>query len=144
MAMRIGEAAKAAGVGVETIRFYERRGLIARPKRPVRGGARTYPEETIARIRFIRRAQSIGFSLRQIKELVTLQLDPDADCGEVRACAQAKLDEVNRKIASLGAMRTALEELLGDCPGQGRLDECSILAALSTSGDETKGGEWVP
>lgn len=141
--MRIGEAAKAAGVGVETIRFYERRGLIARPKRPVRGGARTYPEETIARIRFIRRAQSIGFSLRQIKELVTLQLDPGADCGEVRACAQAKLDEVNRKIASLEAMRTALEELLVACPGQGRLDECSILAALSTSGGETKGGEWV-
>lgn len=139
--MRIGEAARAAGVGVETIRYYERRGLIARPARPARGGARTYPEETVARIRFIRQAQSIGFSLREIKELVSLQLDPDADCGEVRARAQAKLDEVNRKITGLGAMREKLEEVLVACPGHGGLDECAILAALSAGSGGTRGGQ---
>lgn len=142
--MRIGEVAKAAGVGVETIRFYERRGLIARPARPVRGGARSYPQETVARIRFIRQAQSIGFSLREIEELVSLQLDPAADCCEVRARAQAKLDEVNRKITSLGAMRAKLEEVLVACPGQGGLSECSILAALSTTGGEAKGSARLP
>lgn len=132
--MRIGEAAKAAGIGVETIRYYERRGLVARPARPVGGGARSYPEETVARIRFIREAQSIGFSLREIKELVSLKRDPDTDCGEVRARAKAKLDEVNRKIAGLEVMRTKLEQALGACPGRGRLDQCAILAALGTGG----------
>lgn len=139
--MRIGEAARAAGVGVETIRYYERRGLIARPARPVRGGARSYPEETIARIRFIREAQTIGFSLREIKELASLELDPDADCGEVKARAKAKLDEVNRKIAGLGAMRVKLEQVLVACPGRGRLDQCAILAAPSTGGGGIKRGE---
>lgn len=139
--MRIGDAARAAGVGVETIRYYERRGLIARPARPVRGGARSYSKEAIARIRFIREAQSIGFSLREIKELASLELDPDADCGEVKARAKAKLDEVNRKIAGLGAMRMKLEQVLVACPGRGRLDQCAILAALSTGGGGIKRGE---
>lgn len=138
--MRIGEAAQAAGIGVETIRYYERRGLIARPGRPV-CGARSYPEETVARIRFIREAQSIGFSLREIKELVSLKLDPDTDCGEVRARANAKLDEVNRKITSLEAMRTKLDQALVACPGQGRLDQCAILAALGAGGGTESGDD---
>lgn len=131
--MRISEAAKAAGVGVETIRFYERKGLVEQPKRPVMGGGfRFYSGETIERIRFIRQAQEIGFSLREIKELLALRVDPAADCGEVRTHARAKLDEVNRKIASLTQMQGALEELIDACPGHGAaLGECSILEALT-------------
>jgi len=80
--MRISDAAKAAGVGVETIRFYERKGLVAQPKKPILGGGfRSYSRETVERIRFIRQAQEIGFSLKEIKELLSLRVDPDADCG---------------------------------------------------------------
>jgi len=136
--MRIGEAAKAAGVGVETIRFYERKGLIERPARPAAGdGFRTYPQAAIDRIRFIRKAQEIGFSLSEIKELLSLRLDPDADCGEVRARAQTKLDEVNEKVSRLSAIRTALERLIESCPGRGAgLTECSIIEALTGSVSE--------
>lgn len=133
--MRISKAAKAAGVGVETIRFYERKGLVAQPTRPAAGGFRSYPAETVARIQFIRQAQDIGFSLREIRELLSLQLDPSADCGEVRAHAQTKLDEVKRKITSLESMKEALEELIEACPGKGALRQCSILAALTASID---------
>jgi len=131
--MRISDAAKAAGVGVETIRFYERKGLVEQPRRPVLGGGfRSYSEETVERVRFIRQAQEIGFSLKEIKELLSLRVDPDADCGEVRAHARTKLNEVNRKIASLTEMKAALEELIDACPGQGAaLGECSILEALT-------------
>lgn len=131
--MRISEAAKTAGVGVETIRFYERKGLVEQPKRPVMGGGfRFYSGETVERIRFIRQAQEIGFSLREIKELLALRVDPAADCGEVRTHARAKLDEVNRKIASLIQIQGALEELIEACPGHGtELGQCSILEALT-------------
>lgn len=133
--MRISEAAKAAGVGVETVRFYERKGLVEQPKRPIlSGGFRSYSTETVERIRFIRQAQEIGFSLREIKALLSLRVDPAADCGEVRAHARTKLGEVNRKIASLNVMKGALEELIEACPGQGAaLGECSILKALTRS-----------
>ncbi len=133
--MRISEVAKAAGVGVETVRFYERKGLVVQPKRPVlSGGFRSYSTETIERIRFIRQAQEIGFSLREIKKLLSLRVDPDADCGEVRTRARTKLDEVNRKIGRLKEMKFALEALIEACPGRGvALGECSILEALTRS-----------
>ncbi len=131
--MKIGEAAKAAGVGVETIRFYERKGLVRQPRRPVLGGFRSYAGETVERIRFIRQAQGIGFSLKEIKDLLSLRIDPAANCGEVRAHARAKLDEVNTKIASLNHMKCALEDLIEACPGEGALGECSILEALTGS-----------
>ncbi|MFQ5535719.1 MAG: heavy metal-responsive transcriptional regulator [Sphingomonadales bacterium] len=140
--MKISEAAKAAGVGVETIRFYERKGLVPQPRRPVLGGFRSYTREAVERIRFIRKAQGIGFSLKEIKDLLSLRIDPNADCGEVRAHARAKLDEVNKKIASLNHMKAALEELIEACPGEGALGECSILEALAGSQfDEAPAGK---
>jgi len=137
-AMTIGPAARLAGVGIETIRFYERRGLIEQPPKPAGSGFRVYPEETVLRLRFIRQAQEIGFSLREIDELLSMRADPAADCGDVRDRATAKLTEVNRKIAQLGQIRGALEELIAACPGRGALRACSILEALADA--ETGGG----
>ncbi len=138
--LTIGKAALKAGVGVETIRFYERKGLVERPRKPAVGGFRDYPAETIGRIRFIRQAQEIGFSLREIKEILSLRADPKADCSHVRERAAAKLDEVNRKIARLAGIRGALEELIAACPGRGALRACSILDVLT---DVDEGGAGV-
>jgi MerR family transcriptional regulator, copper efflux regulator len=135
--MTISKAAREAGVGVETIRFYERKGLIAQPAKPKDSGFREYPTETVQRIHFIRLAQEIGFSLREIEELLSLRADPAADCSDVRERATAKLTEVDRKIAQLEQIRGALKELIAACPGRGALRACSILEALS---DAEEGG----
>lgn len=124
----IGKAASAAGVNVETIRFYERRGLIEQP--PKGGGYRTYSPATIARVRFIRQAQQIGFSLREVSELLALKANPDADCADVRREAVQKIDEVDRKLAELHRIRTALQTVIDSCPGEGNLCACTILDAI--------------
>jgi len=131
--MTIGRLARRAGVGVETVRFYERQGLIAQPPRP-NGGFRHYPEEAVSRIRFIREAQRLGFSLREIGELLGLQADPAADASKVRERTLAKLAQVDDKIAQLERIRGALRTLLAACPGEGELAGCSIMEALA--GDE--------
>ena len=133
-AMTISKAASKAGVGVETIRFYERRGLIQKPRKPKDNGYRVYPEETVRRTRFIRQAQEIGFKLREIDELLSLQADPSADCADVRDRATVKLEEVNRKIVQLESMRSALEELITACPASGAMRACSILQSLGSNG----------
>ena len=130
-AMTIGKAAGDAGVGVETIRFYERQGLIERPRKPVGSGVRVYPPETVERIRFIREAQQIGFSLREIRDLLALRADPSADSSEVRQQAVAKLQEVQRKIEQLERIGAALEVLIAACPGRGGLQACSIMEAIT-------------
>ncbi|MGQ0663587.1 MAG: MerR family DNA-binding protein [Pseudomonadota bacterium] len=129
--MTIARAARAAGVGVETIRFYERRGLIVQPRKPANGGFREYDAETVGRIRFIRQAQELGFSLREIEELLSLRADPNADCSEVRTQATTKRDEVRQKIAHLERIRAALDMLIAACPGKGAVTACSILDALT-------------
>ncbi len=140
-AMTIGRAARQAGVGVETIRFYERKGLIEQPLRPRDASFRVYPAETVRRIRFIREAQEIGFSLREIDELLSLRADPAADSSDVRERAIAKRDEVERKIAHLQEIHAALEELISACPGKGALRHCSIMESLtSASTREVDGG----
>lgn len=145
-AFTIGRVARAAGVGVETVRFYERRGLLRRPPRPA-GGFREYDPGTVERIRFIRRAQQLGFSLREIAELLSLRTDPAADCADVRARARRKREDVDRRIADLLAIRVALDELIAACPGGGGLRHCTILGALSgmstaprRDGDGERGG----
>jgi MerR family copper efflux transcriptional regulator len=131
--MTIGQAARRASCSVETIRFYERQGLIARPAKPA-AGFRRYPSDIVDCLRFIRQAQGLGFSLREIDELLSLRADPTADCADVRARAGAKLDEVVRKIAELEHIREALGELIEACPGHGAARTCSILVALAHSG----------
>ena len=138
-AMTISRAAAKAGVGVETIRFYERKGLIEQPPKPFDGGFRIYPGEAVARIRFIRQAQDIGFSLREVAELLSLRADPSADCSDVREQATMKLEEVNLKIARLEEIRGALEDLISACPGRGALRSCSIMDALIDAAGETGG-----
>ena len=136
--MTIGNAAREAGVGVETIRFYERKGLIDQPPKPAFGGFRVYPDEAVKRIRFIRQAQELGFSLREIDELMSLRADPAADSGEVRERATAKVTEVKRKIMELERIRAALETLIAACPGGGALRACSIMDALEADGDRER------
>lgn len=129
--LTIGEAARQAGVGVETIRFYERRGLVEQPLKPQEHGFRVYSPEQIKRVKFIRRAQRIGFSLQEIRELLSLRADPEADCSEIRAQAAAKLEEVARKIEQLREIETALKALIAVCPGRGGLQACTILDTLA-------------
>src|SRR5260370_38037584 len=105
----IGEAARQAGVGVETIRFYERRGLIEQPPTPAGRRVRIYPGEAVKRIRFIRQAQQLGFTLCQIEELLALRAHPATDCSEVREQAISKLEAVRRKIERLRDIGAALE-----------------------------------
>ncbi len=129
-ALTIGTAAREVGVGVETIRFYERQKLINRPLKPEGTGVRRYSAETVARIRFIKEAQHLGFSLREIRELLALRADPSADCSMVREQALAKLHEVHDKIERLRQIGSALETLITACPAQGSLQACSIIDAL--------------
>ena len=136
--LTIGRAAERASVGVETIRFYERKGLIEQPPKPQDAGFRVYPEETVHRIRFIRQAQELGFSLREIKDLLSLRADPKTDSGDVRERAEAKLTEVNRKMMELERIRAALEALISACPGGGALRACSIMDALEGDGDRER------
>ena len=123
--MTIGNLARAAGVHVETIRFYQRRGLLPQPKRPP-AGARRYGEEAAARLRFIRRAQDVGFSLDEVAELLRL----DRGCHDARALATAKLAAVERRIADLARMRKTLRALIGRC-AQGDSGGCPIIEALA-------------
>jgi MerR family mercuric resistance operon transcriptional regulator len=128
-ALTIARAAHEAGVNIETIRFYERRGLI---ERPLKGeGYRVYSRDHIARIRFIKEAQQIGFSLTEINELLALRADPNADCSAVQQQAIAKQQEVRRKIEQLREIDAVLETLIAACPGQGALQCCSIIDALN-------------
>lgn len=124
-----GQVAERAGIGVEALRFYERKGLVPEPPR-TEGGYRQYAPETVARIRFIRRAQEIGFSLAEIAELLDLRVDPRTDCADVRDRALSKLAEVESKIRDLERMRATLSDLADSCIGSGTARECPILDAL--------------
>ncbi len=129
--MTISRIAERTGVGVETIRFYERRGLIKQPVRPRNSGYRFYDDEVVERIRFIRQAQELGFSLREIAELLALRADPAADCSNVRMQAMSKREEVERKIAHLQHIRGALDVVIATCPGGGALRARTIIDALT-------------
>jgi MerR family mercuric resistance operon transcriptional regulator len=128
-ALSIGQVAKQAGIGVETVRFYEREGLLEEPpRRP--GGYRAYPPEVVPRLRFIRRAKDLGFSLREIAEMLSLRVNPRATCGDVLRLAEEKIAAVEAKIADLQRIGAALRELAGACTGAGPASACPFLEYL--------------
>jgi len=127
--MTIGKVARAAGLGVQTVRFYERQGLIATPARSG-AGYRLYTPDTIQRLLFIARARALGFTLLEIAELLALQKAPDVHCADIEARANAKIVNIDHRIAQLEAMRRALDELVSQCRGAGPSHGCPILDAL--------------
>jgi MerR family copper efflux transcriptional regulator len=129
--LTIGEVAEQGGVHIETLRYYERRGLLEKPPRSA-SNYRQYPETAVRRVRFVKRAQELGFSLNDIKELLSLQAAPEAGCAEIRAHAEAKMKAIEDKISSLTAMKKALSRLVTACSGEGPLSECPILESLET------------
>lgn len=139
----IGRLARAAGVGIETIRFYERQRLLARPRRPERG-FRAYPEDAVQRIRFIRQAQALGFTLREIQELLTLRADPSVDCADVLQRATVKRQDVDSKISQLQRIREALDRLIAACPRHGSVGACSILEAMAQPSKIVRSGPPPP
>ena len=128
----IGQLAKRGGVGIDTVRYYERNGLLE-PRGRLASGYRRYGELEVARLRFIRRAQALGFTLKEVKEL--LALSAQRDVGRVKRSAQAKLLDVETRIADLVRVRDGLAMLIDACPGHGRAADCPILRALT---QETK------
>lgn len=132
--LNIGALASAVGVGRETIRFYERRGLIPDPPRS-KAGYREYPTETVRRVRFIRRAQGLGFTLAEISELLELRVSDAATCGAVAANAREKLDQVQSKVADLNRIGAALEMLVARCASREKTGDCPILEELDHSGE---------
>ena len=127
-ALGIGQLAKRGGVGIDTVRYYERNGLLA-PRTRLASGYRRYGELELARLRFIRRAQGLGFSLKEVKEL--LALSAQRDVGRVKRSAQTKLLDVEARIAALERVRDGLSTLIAACPGHGRAADCPILQALT-------------
>ena len=129
----IGQLAKAAGVGVETVRFYERKGLLDAPARK-RSGYRQYGDEAVERLKFIRRAQQVGFTLKEIHDLLALRDDPDARRADVRERAAGKVADIDAKVRDLLAMRASLVNLLTSCEGDGPASGCPIITALGDQG----------
>lgn len=125
--MSVGGLAQSAAVNIQTVRFYEREGLLPEPERTA-GGHRLYSRDDLARLRFIQGAKECGFTLREIKDLLYLRDSDLATCGDVRERAEQKLAETERKLAALSALRRHLKQLIRDCPGgDRRVDECNIL-----------------
>ncbi len=128
--MTIGKLAKSTNVGVETIRYYERSGFLPPPER-LSSGYRVYTMDAVNRVRFIKEAQALGFTLNEITELFGLTDDPDADCASVNKRAQAKLSEIEDKIRRLKSMQKSLKRLAEYCPADEQpLSECSIINHL--------------
>jgi len=122
----IGALARAAGVNVETIRYYQRRGLLPKPGKPV-AGYRRYPADTLSRLRFIKRAQELGFTLREIAELLTLG---NVSCRETQRLAEHKRADLDLRLRDLKAMRRTLNRLIKSCRADGAT-VCPIIDSLS-------------
>lgn len=127
--LTIGQVAKEAGVHVETVRYYERQGLIPEPPRRA-SGYRQYSPDFVRRIRFIKRAQTLGFSLKEIAELLALRVEAEAACNEVKRHTEQKIAGIEQKIETLQRMKDVLVELVASCHQREPTDACPILAAL--------------
>ena len=127
--LSIGQVARRAGVGIDTIRFYERQGVLKKPLRRD-SGYRQYSEEVVKRIRFIQRAKLLGFSLKEITDLLMLCVDGPTSGEQVKEATLAKLDQVEHKLVELERMRQALLQVVSLCTGEGPASACPMLDAL--------------
>lgn len=128
--MTRGEVADKADVNPETLRYYERKELIPKPPRSD-GGFRVYDDSYVDRLRFIKRAKELGFTLAEIKDLLDLRVDDEATCRDVKTRAEDKLEEVDAKIRALQQIRDALARLAETCEGEGATSDCPILDAMA-------------
>src|SRR5881397_4349489 len=133
--LRTGELAIQGGVNLETIRYYERRGLLPKPPR-TSAGYRAFDAEAVRRLRFIKQAQALGFSLKEVRELLALRLDARTSCADVRSRAETKLADIEQKLRALRAMKRALVRLTAACVGRGPVSTCPILESLDHEGRE--------
>jgi MerR family copper efflux transcriptional regulator len=131
MALKIGEVAGRGGVNLQTIRYYEREGLLPPPPR-LESGYRMFPESAVRRVRFIKRAQELGFTLAEIRELLSLRVDRKRGSATVKALAESKIHDIEAKIRALEAMKRALAHLSAKCSGHGPASECPILEGLDS------------
>ena len=136
--LKIGQVAEAAGVSVETIRFYEREKLLAEPPRGP-SGYRAYPEDVVDRILFIRHAKDLGFTLNEIRELLALRVTSNGRCEAVKQRAEKKLVDVEERIRSLQRIRRTLRKLVSDCDGQAPTSDCPILAVMESGARKPRG-----
>ena len=137
--LKSGDVARRADVNVETVRFYERQGLLPEPPRTP-SGYRQYDEEHVRRIRFIKRAQGLGFTLREIADLLALKVEPGAKSRDVKALAAQKIAEIDVKIHDLTRIKATLETLHAACDGEVPIHDCPILLAFD--GGERGQEEW--
>ena len=128
--MKIGELARQAGVPIDTVRYYERHGLLPEPTRGA-SGYRIYQPADVDRLRFVRRAKALGFTLVEVRDLLSLSDHRDDDMAGMHAVAAGKLADIDHKLAELTRMRAGLQRLIAACPGHGDLRECPILHALT-------------
>lgn len=131
--MTISKLAKVSGVGIETIRYYEREGLIAQPKVEGRSSFRKYDDLAVQRIAFIKRAKSLGFSLAEIRDLLALKTQPQENCARVKEKTERKIEEIERKIVDLAVIRDALKVLSSMCHSDNLTSECNILMAMDSA-----------
>ena len=130
--MKIGELAKQAGVSIDTVRYYEREGVLPIPVRQG-SGYRQYEAADLGRLQFVRRAKALGFSLTEITDLLSLSQRSGDDMADVRHTAQARLRDVNHKLEALTRIKHGLDLLVAACPGFGEIKECPIVAALTST-----------
>ena len=131
--LRIGEVAREAGVNVQTLRYYERRGILPEPDRTA-AGYRTYDPEAVRIVRFVKRAQDLGFTLQEIEDLLALRQNRRANCGRVKSLAEAKLGQVEENLVDLRRLKRALSGLVESCETKRASLDCPILEALEGSG----------
>ncbi len=127
--LTVGQIARKAGVNIETLRYYESIELMPKPKRSEKG-YRIYSEKDIARLKFIKNAQYLGFTLKEIRELLFLRVDDETTCADVKRIAMRKIDEVNHKISELEKIKASLQSLADKCHIQSPKSECPILENL--------------
>lgn len=137
--LTISRLARLGGVNLETIRYYERQGLLAKPPRTA-SGYRLFPAEAARRLRFIKRAQQLGFSLTEIRELLSIRLRPGSSRTAIRTRAHAKIADMERKLRALHAIKHALQTLTDRCDSCGPLDACPILQSLDDEWTDAKVG----